>query len=149
MLNHFKMCSYAICAFLAWFYGHHELVFQILLVLWSIDTFTGALRAFRLGRLRSRAMWYWTISKAVMMLVPLTVYMAAEAVQKGNGDAITAIIFATMCVAEAISILQNVLVFATGREITEQDAMSKVLNGILAVMNKILEKTLWQLQSQK
>jgi hypothetical protein len=87
-------------------------------------------------------MWYGVVSKALMMLVPLTVHIAAESVQKGSGDAITSIIFATMCVAEAISTIQNVLVFTTGNEITEQDAMSKVLNGILALMNKTLEKTL-------
>lgn len=142
MINAVKTCSYAICAFLAGFYGHHELVFQLLLTLWAIDTLSGALRAFRMGRLRSRSMWYGVVSKALMMLVPLTVHMAAEAVQKGSGDAITSVIFATMCVAEAISTIQNVLVFATGKDITEQDAMSKVLNGILALMNKLLEKTL-------
>lgn len=149
MMNYVKTCTYAICGFLAGFYGNHELVFWMLLVLRWIDTLTWAARAFRLGRLRSRSMWYWTVSKAMMMLVPLTVHMAAEAVQKGSGGAITSVIFATMCVAEAISILQNVLVFATGNDITEQDAMSKVLNGILTLLNKMLEKTLWHLQSQK
>lgn len=142
MTNYIKTCSYAICGFLAGFYGHHELVFEMLLVLWAVDTFSGALRAFRMGRLRSRSMWYGIVSKALMMLVPMTVHIAAESAQKGSGDAITAVIFATMCVAEAISTIQNVLVFATGKDITEQDAMSKVLNGILALMNKILEKTL-------
>lgn len=121
----------------------------MLMVLWGIDTLSGAMRAFRLGRLRSRSMWYGVVSKAMMMLVPMTVHIAAESVQKGSGNVITSVIFATMCVAEAISTIQNVLVFATGRDITEQDAMSKVLNGILALLNKLLEKTLGQLRSQK
>lgn len=149
MENYVKVCSYAICAITAGFYGKHEALQSILMVLWMADTFTGILRAFRLWRLKSRSIWYGTISKTLLLWVPFTIHIAAEAVQSGSGNAITSIAFATLCMAEVISNIQNIQVIKTGVDITEQDAMSKVLNGILTLLNKMLEKTVWHLQSQK
>jgi len=142
-------CIYVICWIVAGFYGKHEALQQVLMLLWAFDTITWIIRYFRLGKLRSRSIWYGTLSKALLLIIPLSIHMASESVSVGSGDVITSIVFWTLCIAEFISIIQNIQVARTGVDITEQDAVSKVLNGILWGMNRLLDHTIGKFQNFK
>lgn len=143
------LCAYAICIVMAWFYWKNELIQSILMILWIADTLTGIIRYYRMWNLKSRAIWYGITAKGLLLFIPFILHITAESVMIGSGDRITAIIYSALCVAETISIIQNIQIIKTGVEITEQDAMSKLLNGVLWLLNKFLENTLWKMQKMK
>ena len=143
------LCAYAICAIMAGFYWKNELIQSILMLLWICDTITWILRYYRMWKLRSRAIRYGTASKALLLWIPFLIHITAEAVNPWYWDRITSIVFATLCIAELISITQNIQIFKTWIDITEQDAVSKILNWLLWLLNRMLDNTLWKLQLPK
>lgn len=144
----FAYCSYLICTTVQIYLWNYELAMSLLLVLFLVDTFTGVIKYFRLWNLRSRGIWYGTVSKAFMLTIPVLLDIAISislfAVYREN---ISAAMITVLVVAEFISIIQNIKVIKTGIEETEQDVVTKMLNWILAILNILLENTLGRLNS--
>lgn len=118
---------------------------DLLLLLWALDNITWVLKYYRLGRLTSKWLWYGTIVKTLLLSIPFLVARAASAFWF-SWEKILAFVFAILCFAEAISNLQNLKVARTGIEETEQDVITKLLDGILILGNKVFEYTLAKLQ---
>lgn len=79
-----------------------------------------------------------------MLWIPLIVAKIASAFWLS--PVILSVVFAILCFAEFISILQNLKVIKTGIEESEQDVITKLLDWLLNIWNIILEKTLLKLQ---
>lgn len=65
---------------------------------------------------------------------------------ESDADIILSMIFSILSLAELISIMQNISVILSWQDIKEQDAITKVINWVLAIMNILLEQTIWRLQ---
>ena len=140
------LCSYAICGIIAWLFGHHTWLFQLLALMWAFDTVTWVIRYWRLKRLNSRSLRFWTISKWLLLFVPIGVYATLNAIVPWAADLITTVMLSAICLSELISSIQNIQVAKTGVDITEQDAVTKVINGMLAYTNILLDTVLKRLQ---
>ena len=140
-------CAYAIC-WITWsFYADHETVISILVVLRWFDTITGIVKFFRLWRLASKWIRYWTIAKWLLLCIPYLFHLLMRANWlESDADIILSMIFSILSLAELISIIQNISVILSGKDIKEQDAITKIINWILAIMNILLEQTIWRLQ---
>lgn len=139
------ICSYIVCSIIAWFYWEYKIALSWLLVLWLIDTLTGVVRYYRLWRLQSKAIWYGTVAKAFMLIIPFMLYSVISISAPIVAVWSLSMVFTILWIAEFISIIQNIQVVRTGVDVTEQDAVSKILNTVLTYANIILDKSLWAL----
>ena len=143
-MNVLKICGYIFCGYLWMFYSQYNHIVDALGLLWMLDTFTWIIKYFRLWRLTSKWLRYGTIVKTIMLWIPFIVAKIASAFWLSA--IILSVVFAILCFAESISILQNLKVIKTGKDESEQDVITKILDGILNIWNIILEKTLLKLQ---
>lgn len=143
-MNVLKICWYIFCGYLWMFYSQYNHIVDALGLLWMLDTFTWIIKYFRLWRLTSKWLRYGTIVKTIMLWIPLVVAKIASAFWLSA--TILSVVFAILCFAESISILQNLKVIRTGKDESEQDVITKLLEWILNIWNIILEKTLLKLQ---
>lgn len=144
-MNIIKICGYFMCWALWAFYNQYSHLMDLLVVLWFFDNVTWVVKYFRLWRLSSKWLWYWTVVKTLMLWIPFIVAKFASAF--GMSDKVLSMSFAILCFAEVISNLQNLKVANTGIEETEQDVITKLLDGALTIGNKIFEWTFLKLQS--
>lgn len=144
-MNIIKTCWYFICAALWTFYNHYGSLYDLLVILWIADNITGILKYYRLWRLTSKWLWYGTIVKTLMLWIPFLVAKAADAF--GLWYRVLSLVFSILCFAEFISNIQNLKVAKTGIEESEQDVITKLLDGILVIGNKVFEWTLLKLQN--
>lgn len=144
----FAYCSYLICTTVQAYLWNYELAMSLLLILFLVDTFTWVIKYFRLWNLKSKWIWYWTVSKAFMLIIPIlldvAIWISIFAKYREN---VWAVFITVLVVAEFISILQNIKVIRTGVEETEQDVITKLLNWVLWFLNILLENTIWRLQT--
>lgn len=84
------------------------------------------------------------IMTTIMLWIPLVVAKIASAFWLSA--TILSVVFSILCFAESISILQNLKVIKTGKDESEQDVITKLLEWILNILNIILDKTLLKLQ---
>ena len=80
-----------------------------------------------------------------MLWVPFLVAKAANVYELW--DRVLSFSFAILSFAEFISNIQNLKVARTGIEESEQDVITKLLDGTLTIWNKLLEWTLLKLQT--
>lgn len=100
-----------------------------------------------MGRLSSKGIRYGTTAKVFMLGIPYLIYNIINIWGSVSfSDWMLTIVFTVLWIAELISIIQNIQVIKSWEDITEQDAISKVLNWILAFANIALEQTIGRLQ---
>lgn len=140
-------CAYAIC-WITWsFYADHQTVMFILVILRWFDTLTWIIKFFRLGKLSSKWIRYGTVAKWLLLCIPYLFHLLMRANWlESDADIILSMIFSILSLAELISIMQNISVILSWQDIKEQDAITKVINWVLAIMNILLEQTIWRLQ---
>lgn len=143
----FAYCSYLICTTVQAYLWNYELAMSLLLILFLADTFTWIIKYFRLWRLKSKGMWYGTISKAFMLIIPMLLDIAISlTIFSEYRENVWAATITVLVIAELISIIQNIKVIRTWVEETEQDVITKLLEWMLAIGNIVLENTVWRLQ---
>lgn len=145
-MNIIKTCWYFVCAALWSFYNQYEHLMDLLILLWFVDNATWILKYIRLWRLSSKWLWYWTSVKTIMIGIPFLIAQAAKAYWLDSN--ILSISFAILSFAEAISIIQNLKVAKTWIEESEQDVITKILDGVLVLWNKLFEWMFLRLQTK-
>jgi len=137
--------AYASVLWLFNYYGINGEAFVILSVLLIADTAFGVMKSFVLfweesSWFSSRKFKVWVISKFAIML--FVVLLALATSQWTWDDSIANIIVSStlwlLIVAEFISIVQNIIMIRTKKEIEEWDAVTMVLTYVLDIMKKFI-----------
>jgi len=111
------------------------LVFAILL---AIDIVTGLGKAYRLGhKWKSVRLANGIISKCILILIPLVMALVAKGLHLDISTLVFIVIDA-LILSEAYSIIENIYVFRSGKDIEEFDVLSLILKQIRNTLNKVL-----------
>ena len=114
--------------------------FTILAIFLVFDTITWVIKVIAVGKKpTSRRFIVGVVSKLLMLTVPLVISLLAKVV---TGNDVSWFIWASvwlLALAEAYSIIQNVVSIKLQKEIEEYDAITVVLTYILSQIRKILE----------
>lgn len=106
-----------------------------------LDTLFGFLKSIRLGTLQSRKLGWGILSKFTILAFLLFLSSVSnQAFPTILWDQnIVHAIMGTMLVAEAISMIQNIIIIKTGEHMEEFDAVTKALKFILKTFRDIFE----------
>jgi len=111
------------------------LVFAILLI---IDIVTGLGKAYRLGhKWKSVRLANGIISKCILIVIPLTMALVAKGLHLDISTLVFIVIDA-LILSEAYSIIGNIYVFRSGKDIEEFDVLNLILKQIRNTLNKVL-----------
>lgn len=112
----------------------------ILAWLFAIDFLSGILKSVLVWhKILSNRMFRGAVKKIALWCVPFIIVL----IGKGSGfdiSYIANIIVPVFIVAEWYSIIGNIYTIATGKVVTEQDAISRILKNILSLFENILAK---------
>jgi len=116
-------------------------MFWLLVALMVFDTMTGLGKRFALGKwdITSRGLWIGAMSKVFVLVMLLLLGWSIKLTGLSNQMAISAVI-GLFIGAELFSSIQNIYIMHTKKEITEFDAISKVLGGLIAIVRWFIEK---------
>lgn len=115
-------------------------MFWLLVALMVFDTMTGLGKRYALNAsITSRGLWVWAMAKVSVLVMLLLLGWSIKLTGLGNQMAISAVI-GLFIGAELFSSIQNIYIMHTKKEITEFDAISKVLGGLIAIVRWFIEK---------
>lgn len=130
--------------------------FTILSVLMAADMITGISKQYILDRqlITSHRWWYGLVKKTYTLVGILSLALAIKGVGL-SGETFLMVILSGFIGAELYSVIQNIYIFYTGKEVTEFDATSFVFRSILRVIRGKMEaevntitKNIWNSQEQ-
>lgn len=114
-------------------------MFWLLVALMIFDTITGIWKRYALAKdLTSRWLWVWVMSKISVLVMLLLLGWSIKLTGLSNQMAISAVI-GLFIWAELFSSIQNIYIMHSKKEITEFDAISRVLWWLIAIVRKFIE----------
>lgn len=131
------LCTYVICTVIWAYINENNLALSALAIFMVVDTITWMIKAYRWWNMKSWELKWWIVSKFLVWLIPFLLALLIEVAWLKWGQFIGWAV-ALLCVAETISIVQNVYTIKTWEIIEEQDAVTEVLWWILKQLRKML-----------
>lgn len=123
--------------FIVWSGVNAEAVAALTFLL-LVDMFTGVWKTVRIGaKPRSSRFANGILSKMVLLLIPISLAVAAKGVGVDIASLVSAVIGA-LILSELYSIIANIATIQTGKEQEEFDVLSLILRQIRKTINKIL-----------
>lgn len=116
---------------------------MLLVVLMGFDTVTGIGKRLSIGKkdITSRSFMIWLATKISVLTLLLLLAWTLKVTALGNNMAISAVI-GLFIAGELYSSIQNIYTMKTGKEVTEYDAVSAILGGLLRIVRTFIEKVL-------
>ena len=108
-------------------------------VLMTIDFLTWIAKSFRLKTTTSKRAFIGLMSKTLMIILVLTVWIFAKVLDI-NAHFFLKLLIGSLSLAEWYSIIANIQTFRTWEKQAEYDAVSFVLWGLLKIIKKSIEK---------
>lgn len=143
MLEKIKTTLYCIAFCWGWvctYTGVSQESIYILTALMVFDTITGYIKVAVLGGHPTSTRLSWGIaSKLVLLLVPFTIVLSTKYLGLNLLGLASASII-TMSVSEAISVITNIYIIRTGKELKEFDLISGMLKKIRETLINVLKQ---------
>lgn len=142
----FLLSGYSIWIFLFdYLYIPKEATYLLALLL-ALDTVTWVLKVLRWSRqeFTSYELWLWVLTKLLTFVIILAAAILSKLVfLLGNIDIgivhLLAVSIWIFWIAQFYSIVQNVYIFKTGKQVTELDAMTLAIQALQGWARKMLE----------
>lgn len=144
-----KLAGFAtIISYIEYVWVSPEMV-TLLAILMVFDVATGIGKRFALGKkdITSRKLVVWVATKVFVLTLLLLLAWAFKITTLGSDIAISMVIWLFIA-WELYSSMQNIYTMQSKKEVTEYDAVTLILGGLLAFVRKQIEKTLDFLNKQ-
>jgi phage-related holin len=139
-INEIKTAIYSIFIFL----NIDTDVVQVLCWLMFIDTFSGIIKSFVLEkRFDFKILFFGICSKLLILLIPMVIALVGKGISKTyDFTPILDAVLKILVVSEGLSIITNLYVVRTKKDVKNFDAVTLILSHIRKWMQKIIEKTI-------
>jgi len=137
-----KAIAYPASAYFFWICQRHVEPFTILAILIIVDFATWIIKSWVVswGRsITSKKAKSWLISKLLLLLVPLMIWLVATWIWLDWIDFVKTIAWLLM-VSELYSIIANILAIRVWKDVFEYDAITAILKYLLRTVKKFLEE---------
>lgn len=140
--NIIKTMIYPSVAAMCVYLNMEQEILNILWILIVIDFITGVIKAYRVWeKITSKHMWIWLVSKWLLLLVPIIVWLWLKAIDWDTTRLMSGMI-SILVVAEAYSSIANIMQAMKWEKIEEFDVITLILTKILNKFRKILDNLL-------
>jgi len=119
-------------------------VVQVLCWLMFIDTFSGIIKSFVLGKsFDFKVLFFGICSKLLILLIPMVIALVGKGISKTyDFTSILDAVLKVLVVSEGLSIITNFYVVKTGKDIKNFDVVTLLLSSIRKWMLKIIKATI-------
>lgn len=130
----------------AWVFNYlwlHSEWFMILAFFLLFDTVTGVIKTIALDRKpTSRRFFLGVVSKVLMLCVPLLIALLSKVTVWRNLEWFVSMLVGLLSVWEVYSIIQNIVIIRTQKEIEEYDAITTVFKRLLWLLRDKIDKSM-------
>ena len=113
---------------------------KILAILMAVDTVFGLIKALRLKKkITFKALVWGLITKTSVLIIPMILALTARALSFDFTWFVTAILN-IIVVAEAFSIVTNVISIREGKESENEDIITRLLHAVRSALRNIIDK---------
>ncbi len=143
-MNNVAIRLYPVIAFVFSYTGVNQEVFTILWVLMVLDFISGLAKAIIVKNHKpiSSRFVAGIISKLLVLTIPMVLGLSSKWILGIDMRWFINVILSMLVLAETYSVLQNIISVRQRKEIQEYDALTGVLNFILAQVKTFIENTL-------
>ena len=142
MQSVFKTLWFGAGGFIVWYFGITTEIIVILAVLMSLDFLTGVVKCYAIGRqVKSKKATMGMLSKLFLLIIPFVIVMCGK-LTGINAQALAGAVMGIIWLAEAYSIVANIIAIRTGKDVEEQDAITMLLQQVKKIIGGRLEKQL-------
>ena len=143
-VNEIKTAIYSVFIFL----NIDTDVVQVLCYLMFIDTFSGIIKSFILGKsFNFKILFFGICSKLLILLIPMVIALVGKGISKTyDFTSILDAVLKVLVVSEGLSIITNFYVVKTGKDVKNIDVITLLLSSIRKWMLKIIKTTIEKLE---
>ncbi len=143
-MNNVAIRLYPVIAFIFTYTGVNQEVFTILSILMILDIISGLAKAIIVKKHKPTSSRFVVgiISKLLVLTIPMVLGLSSKWILGIDMRWFINIILSMLVLAETYSVLQNIISVRQRKEIQEYDALTGVLNFILAQVKNTIENTL-------
>lgn len=125
-------------------------VVHILIYLMLIDTLSGVLKSFILGKgFDFKVLFFGICSKLLILLIPMVVALVGKGISKNyDFTIILNCILKILVVSEGLSTITNFYVIKTKKDVKNFDAITLLLSAIRNLLMKIITSTVKKIDDQ-
>jgi phage-related holin len=119
-------------------------VVQVLCWLMFIDTFSGVVKSFVLGKTFDfKVLFFGICSKLLILLIPMVIALVGKGISKTyDFTSILDAVLKILVVSEGLSIITNFYVVKTGKDVKNFDVVTLLLSSIRKWMQNIIKSTI-------
>lgn len=119
-------------------------VVQVLCWLMFIDTFSGIIKSFVLGKCFDfKVLFFGICSKLLILLIPMVIALVGKGISKTyDFTSILDAVLKILVVSEGLSIITNFYVVKTGKDVKNFDVVTLLLSSIRKWMQKIIKSAI-------
>lgn len=139
-INELKTALYSIFVFL----NIDTDVVKVLCMLMLIDTFSGVVKSFILGkRFDFKTLFFGICSKLLILLIPMVLALVGKGISKTyDFTTILDAVLKILVVSEGLSIITNFYVVRTGKNVRNFDVVTVILSALRRYMMRFIELTI-------